>query len=115
MTTPPLLPHDTQETIAAIARLLHHAADRTACQAATEGSRSELHVLGLGMHVAAAEAALLVPADLDPYWPQPTQADPLELLRIAERLARAVPVNDETAGFSQVVVSLTDLLREAGS
>lgn len=115
MMTPTLSPHDTQETIAAIARLLHHAADRTARQAATEGPRSELHVLGLGLYVVAAEAALLAPPDLDPYWPQPTHADPLELLRIAERLARAVPVNDETAGFSKVVVSLTDLLREAGS
>lgn len=115
MTTSTLSPHDTQETIAAIARLLHHAADRAAHHAATEGPRSELHVLGLGLHVAAAEVALLVPPDLDPYWPQPTQNDPLELLRIAERLARTVPVVDETAGFSKVVVNVTDLLREAGS
>ena len=115
MTTPTLSPHDTQETIAAIARLLHHAADRTVHQAATEGPRSELHVLALGLHVAAAEVALLVPPDLDPYWPQPTQNEPQELLRIAEQLARTVPVDDQTAGYSKIVVSVTDLLREAGS
>lgn len=115
MMTPTLSPHDTQETIAAIARLLHHAADRTAHQAADEGPRSELHVLALGMQVAAAETALLVPPELDPYWPQPTQHDPLELLRTAEQLARTVPIDDETAGFSRIVVSIADLLREAGS
>lgn len=65
MTTSTLSPRDTQETIAEIARLLHHAADRTAHHAATEGPRSELHVFGLGLHVAAAEVALLVPPDLD--------------------------------------------------
>lgn len=72
-------------------------------------------MLALGMQVAAAEAALLVPPELDPYWPQPTQHDPLELLRTAEQLARTVPIDDETAGFSRIVVSIADLLREAGS
>lgn len=71
-------------------------------------------MLGLGIGVAAAEAALLVPPDLDPYWPQPFQDDPLQLLRIAERLARTVPIDEETTGFSRLVVSVTDLLREAG-
>lgn len=115
MTTPALSPHDTQETIAAIARLLHHAAERTAHQAAAEGPRSALHVLGLGIQLAAGETALLVPRELDPYWPQPTQDDPGQLLRIAEQLARSVPIDDGTAGFSAVVVNIADLLREVAS
>ena len=114
MTTPTLLPHDTQETIATIARLLHHAAGRSADQATAEGPRSAQHVVSLGLQVVAAETALLVPEELDPYWPPPAQDDPLELLRTAEQLARAVPIEDETAGFSKVVVSITDLLREVG-
>ena len=115
MTTPTLLPHDTQETIATIARVLHHAAAQTGRRAAAEGPRSVRHGLCLGLQLAAAETALLVPSQLDPYWPAPTQDDPLELLRIAERLARNVPIEDETAGFSKIVVSITDLLREASS
>ncbi|KNX35841.1 hypothetical protein [Luteipulveratus halotolerans] len=115
MTTPALAPHDTQETIATIARLLHHAAARAAEGAAAQGPRSVGHVHALGIHLLAAETALLVPREIDPYWPRPTQEDPTELLRIAEQLARSVPVNDTTVGFSSVVVGIADLLREATS
>lgn len=64
--------------------------------------------------MAAAEAALL-PPKRDPYWPRRTQRDPLELLRSAERLARAVPIDDETAGFSTVAVNIADLVRQVCS
>lgn len=115
MTTPTCSPQDALETIAAIARLLHHAAERSTDQADAEGPRSALHVLGLGVHLAAAKAALLVPPELDPYWPQPMQDNPLELLRIAEELARSVPIDEATAGFSVIVGDIADLLDEAGS
>lgn len=94
VTTLQMSTHDTQGTIAAIARLLHRAADRAARQAAAAGPRSQLHVLSLGIQIAAAEVALLVRPELDPYWPPPQQDDPLQLLRVAEQLARIVPIQD---------------------
>lgn len=106
------LPH---ETIAAIARLLHHAADRTTDLATTEGPRSALHVLSFGIHLAAAETDLLVPPQLDPYWPPPIQDDPVQLLRAAEQLARTVSVDATTPGFSVVVDKIADLLHQAAS
>ncbi len=115
MTTPTCSPQEAPETIAAIARMLHHAAERTTHQAAAEGPRSALHVLGLGIHLAAAKTALLVPPELDPYWPQPIQNDPLALLRAAAQLARSVPIDEVTEGFSVTVGDIADLLYEAGS
>ncbi len=106
------LQQDPQETIAAIARLLHHASERAARKAGEEGPRSALHVTSLAMLAAAAETAVLVPSGLDPYWPQPTEHDPVELLRAAETRARTVPIDESTAGFSAVVVTLEERLRE---
>lgn len=115
MTAPTCSPQDALETIAAIARLLHHAAERSTDQADAEGPRSALHIRSLGIHLAAAKTALLVPPEMDPYWPQPTQDNPLELLRIAEELAHAVPIDKTTEGFSVIVGDIADLLHEAGS
>lgn len=115
MTTPTLTPHDAEEALAALARLLHHAALGASTRAQTEGPGSVLHLLGLGIHVVAAEAAALVGPEADPYWPAPTQQDPMELLRAAERLARTVPVDASTAGLSAVVVGIGDLVREAST
>lgn len=116
MSTPTPPAEATRETMVTIARLLHHAAGRVTREAARQGPRSALHVFGLGIHVAAAEAALLVPPNLDPYWPPPAQDDPLELLRAADRLAATVPIDQEVAGgFSRVEVMIADLLRETGA
>ncbi|MDQ2852231.1 MAG: hypothetical protein M3Y49_16175 [Actinomycetota bacterium] len=115
MTTPTCSRQAALETITAIARLLHRAAERSTDQADAEGPRSALHVRTLGIHLTAAKTALLVPPELDPYWPQPTQDNPLELLRAAEQLARSVPIDKTTEGFSIIVGDIADLLHEAGS
>lgn len=114
MTTPTAVAAETQETIAAIARMLRHAAGRTNRQAEQQGPRSPLHLLSLGLHVAAAEAAQLVPPRLDPYWPPPAQDDTIELLRAADQLAATVPIDQGAAvGFCRLEVMIVDLLREA--
>lgn len=105
----PSAPRDVQEAVAAIARMLHCAAAQSSRQASAEGPRSALHVLSLAVHIAAAEVALLVPPELDPYWPRPVQADPLELLRAAKRLSRTVPAGAERTDLERVLATLTHL------
>ncbi len=101
-----------EETIAVIARLLHHAARQAAREAAADGPGSVAQLRSLGILIAAYDAADLVPEHLDPYRPRPPQTDVRELLMAAEQLARTVPFTPETAGFSAVAVALGDLLRE---
>jgi hypothetical protein len=43
----------------------------------------------------------------------PTQDDIAQLLRFAEELTRAIPVLDQPAGISMLVVAICDLVREA--
>ena len=43
----------------------------------------------------------------------PAQDDIAQLLRSAEQLTRSIPVLDQTAGISQLVVAICDLVREA--
>jgi hypothetical protein len=101
-----------QETIAAIARLLHHAARQAARDAAADGPGSVLQLRSLGILLAAYDAADLVPEHLDPYRPAPPQSDVTELLLAAQYLARQVPATPATAGFAVVVVALGDMVRE---
>ena len=43
----------------------------------------------------------------------PAQDDVAQLLRAAEELTRSIPVLDQTAGISPLVVAICDLVREA--
>jgi hypothetical protein len=99
-------------TLAAVARLLHHAAVRAWAQAEDEGPRSPLHLLGLGIHSASCQAVALLPADADLEGHSPAQDDVAQLLRSAEELTRSIPVLDQTAGISPLVVAICDLVRE---
>jgi hypothetical protein len=104
---------DAWVTLAAVARLLRHAAVCAWAQAEAEGPRSHLHLLGLGIHTASCQAVAMLPADVDLEGQTPAQDDVEQLLRSAEELTRAIPVLDQTAGTSPLVVAICDLVREA--
>jgi hypothetical protein len=104
---------DAGDTLAAVARLLHHAAFRTWAQAEAEGPRSHLHLLGLGIHIASCQAVAMLPVDADLEWHPTARDDIAQLLRSAEELTRSIPVLYQTAGVSQLVVAICDLVREA--
>jgi hypothetical protein len=104
--------HDTADTLAAVARLLTQAAGRAWAQAEAEGPRSPLHLLGLGIHTASCQALAMLPADAELEGHPPAQDDVAQLLRAAEELTRSIPIVDETAGISPLVVAICDLVRE---
>jgi hypothetical protein len=104
---------NARDTLAAVARLLHHAAVRTWAQAEAEGPRSHLHLLGLGIHIAACQAMAMLPADADVEGHPPAQNDVGQLLRSAEELTRSTRVQNQIAGISPLVVAICDLVREA--
>jgi hypothetical protein len=104
---------DAGETLAAVAQLLRHAAVRAWAQAEDEGPRSPLHLLGLGIHIASCQAVAMLPADADLERHAPAQDDIAQLLRSAEELTRSIPVRDQAAGISTLVVAIGDLVREA--
>jgi hypothetical protein len=103
---------EATDALAAVARLLRHAAVRAWEQAEAEGPRSPLHLLGLGIHIASCQAVAMLPADADLEGQPPTQDDIAQLLRSAEELTRAIPVLDQPAGISPLVVAICDLMRE---
>jgi hypothetical protein len=100
-------------TLAAVARLLRHAAVRAWAQAEAEGPRSHLHLLGLGIHTASCQAVAMLPAEADLEGYPPAQDDVGQLLRSAEELTRSIRVLDQTAGISPLFVAICDLVREA--
>jgi hypothetical protein len=104
--------HHTTATLAAVARLLRHAARRTWALAEAEGPRSPLHLLGLGIHIAYCQALAILPAGADPEGQPPVQDDVAQLLRAAAELTRSIPVVDQTAGISALLVAISDLVRE---
>ena len=113
MMTNDTIDQDAGDTLAAVARLLHHAAVRAWAKAEDEGPRSPLHLLGLGIHIAACQAVAMLPVDADLEGQPPTQDDIAQLLGSAEELTRAIPVLDQPAGISLLVVAICDLMREA--
>ena len=113
MMTNDTIDQDAGDTLAAVARLLRHAAVRAWEQAEAEGLRSDLHLLGLGIHIALCQAVAMLPVGADLEGHPPAQDDVAQLLRSAEELTRAIPVLDQTAGISPLVVALCDLVREA--
>jgi hypothetical protein len=104
---------DAVDTLAAVTRLLRHAAVRVWAQAEAEGPRSPLHLLGLGIHTATCQAVAMLPADADLEGQPPTQDDIAQLLRSAEKLTRSILVLDQSARISPLVVAICDLVREA--
>jgi len=104
---------DAWVTLAVVAQLLRHAAVRAWAQAEAEGPRSQLHLLGLGIHTASCRALAMLPADADLEGQPPPQDDVAQLLRSAEELTRSIPVVDGMAGISPLVVAICDLMREA--
>lgn len=112
MMTNDTIDRDVGETLAAVARLLHHAAVCAWAQAEAEGPRSPLHLLGLGIHTASCQAVAMLAADADLEGHPPAQDDVVQLLRAAEQLTRSIPVLDQTAGISPLVVAICDLVRE---
>ena len=113
MMTTDTIDQDAGDTLAAVARLLHHAAVRAWAQAEADGPRSHLHLLGLGVHTASCQAVAMLPADADLEGHPPAQDNVAQLLRSAEELTRSIPVLDHTAGISPLVVAICDLVREA--
>jgi hypothetical protein len=111
MTSDPI-EYDTPATLAAVARLLTHAASLTWAQAEAEGPRSFLHSLGLGIHLAYIQALAMLPTDVDLDGHPLAQDDVRQLLRAAEEPTRSIPIVRETAGISQLVVAICDLVRE---
>jgi hypothetical protein len=112
VTTNDTIDQDAKDTLAAVARLLRHAAVHAWEQAEAEGPRSPLHLLGLGIHTAACQAVAMLPADADLEGHPPAQDDVAQLLRSAEALTRAISVLDQQAGISPLVVAICDLVRE---
>ncbi|MEJ7742295.1 MAG: hypothetical protein WKF73_06970 [Nocardioidaceae bacterium] len=91
MTTTTTIDQDTIDTLTAVVRLLHRAADLVCAQAEREGPRSFGHLQGLGVQVTACEALELLPSDARVDGPTLVESDPVELLRAAEQLMHTDP------------------------
>ena len=113
MRTKDTIDRDAGETLGAVARLLHHGAIRAWAQADAEGPRSPLHLMGLGIHIAFCQAVAMLPSDDYLDGQTPVQDDVAALPTSAEKLTRSIPVSDQTAGISALVVAICDLAREA--
>ena len=113
MRTKDTIDRDSGETLGAVARLLHHAAIRAWAQADAQGPRSPLHLMVLGIHIAFCQAVAMLPSDDYLDGQPPVQDDIVQLLTSAEKLTRSIPVSDQTAGISALVVAICDLVREA--
>lgn len=105
--------HDPAGCLASAAALLSRASDLTWTQAQADPAL-ELRFEGLGLDLAAAQAANLQPGssagditdidiDID---------DPLSLIRAAEEILRRCPIEDFPAGTSELVAVVCDLIGE---
>ena len=104
---------EAMDTLAVVTRLLQHATNRAAVQAAAEGPRSPAHMLGWGIQLAACQAVNLVPVEVNLDGPPPTQDDIGQLLRAAEELTRHIPVIEATFGLCPLVVAICDLIGQS--
>lgn len=91
MMTIDTIDRDAGQTLAAVARLLRHAAGRAWAQAEADGPRSPLHLLGLGIHTASCQAVAMLTAGAELEGDPPAQDDVAHLLRCAEELTRSIP------------------------
>lgn len=104
--------------------LLEAAADRCLSLLAADPAPGleesfDLSDLGLGARLAAVEARGLLQKDLPLDHDQRVGSrrdheDPIALVRAAEALTRAVPIEGLPAGSSRIVVALCDLLADHG-
>lgn len=112
MTTNDRTNQDSSITPAAVARLLTQASACAWAKAEAEGPRSPLHLLGLGIHTASCQAVALLPAGVDLDGHPPACGDVAQLLRAAEELTRAIPIDEQATGISALVVAICDLVWE---
>lgn len=105
---------DPAETLSAVAGLLARASD-TAWDRAMSDPDPGLRFLGVGLDLAASQALELLPAGHDVDDPATVETDPLQLLRAAEELTRAHPIEEFAPGTSQLIVAICDLLNEHAS
>lgn len=112
MTTTTTIDQDTIDTLTAVVRLLHRAADLVCAQAEREGPRSFGHLQGLGVQVTACEALELLPSDARVDGPTLVESDPVELLRAAEQLMHMIPISAQPLGLVAVAMAIGDLARE---
>ncbi len=103
---------EATEVLAAVVRVLQHASAQAWSRADAAGPMSHLHLFALGVHSATAEAMTLLPLGADIAGPAPSETDPVLLLRAAEALTRTVEIHDQPPGFSTLVITLCDLVRE---
>ncbi len=103
---------EATEVLAAVVRVLQHACAQAWARADAAGPRSHLHLFALGVHSAVAEAMALLPPGADIAGPAPLETDPVQLLRAAEGLTRTVEIHHMPAGFSALIITLCDLVRE---
>lgn len=105
---------ETNDLLAALTQLLHHAAAQVWEQADQEPPDSPLQSLGLGVYLARSQAAELLPADHPA--PDVDELDEhttaLQLLTAAEELTRALPPRVDLIA-TDLVINLCDLIREA--
>lgn len=103
-----------QDRLAEAVHLLRQAALEVWNRVDNSGSRAALHALGVGIYLAEATAAALLP---DGYQIPDTSVEsstPRQLLEQAEQLTRNLPLDSpELTGVSGLVVDLCDLIREA--
>ena len=111
MTTPGASNVEALDTLAAVARLLGHAADTAWARADAE----PLSVFAGFAHAADSATSRvlhLLPEDFDLDGPEPVETDFRSLLLAAEELTRAHPIETFPAGTTQLLVAISDLIGE---
>lgn len=104
---------DATGALVRVVRLLFRAADQARAEAEAEGLQCQRPLFALGAELAAYEGANLLPDDVDlEQGGEPIGTSPEQLLREAEELLAAVPIEVFPAGTSQLIVSVCDLIRE---
>lgn len=105
---------DASSILAHTAALLAHASDLTWSEVQTDPSPQK-RFLGLGLDLAACEAARLLPSgpDVDVLGADALATNVQELVRAAEGCLRLLPIEQFPPGTSQLVVDICDLIRES--
>lgn len=103
--------HNPAGCLASAAAFLARASDLTWTQAQADPALG-LRFEGLGLDLAAAQAANLQPDGSAGDITVVHVDDPLDLIRAAEEILRQCPIEDFPAGTSQLVAAVCDLLGE---
>lgn len=102
----------TQDPTADIAGLLQAAADSAWDQADADGPRSARYGVAMSIHLLACEALALLPAEAVPAPTATGETDPVRLLVAAEQMMQTLPVEQQPAGMSALVLQLGELIRQ---